>query len=121
MVKFIFEIDDYRGIPVRLSQSVWQDKILSSTPIGHPEVAPYEDILPKAIRQPDAVFRSTRREDTHLFYKLHVDEAKHHIVIVVKYVFENRGRVGYVSTVYLTSKLYSKGDILWTLRPTKTH
>ena len=32
MDNFIFEIDDYRGIPVRLSRSVWQDKILSDSP-----------------------------------------------------------------------------------------
>lgn len=121
MDDFIFEIDDYGGIPVRLSRSVWEDKILSDSPIGHPEVVTHTDILPEAIQRPDVVFCSTRRLDTHLFYKLHVDEGKHHIVIVVKYVIENKCRVGYVTTVYLTGKLYSKGDILWTLQPKKTH
>ena len=100
---------------------MWEDKILSDSPIGHPEVVTHTDILPEAIQRPDVVFCSTRRLDTHLFYKLHVDEGKHHIVIVVKYVIENKCRVGYVTTVYLTGKLYSKGDILWTLQPKKTH
>jgi len=117
MDEFIFEIKDYRGVEVKLARTVWQDKILSTSPIGHPEVKPYMSIIPLAIRQPDVVFQSTRRKNTHIFYRLRVDKKDkkdHHIVIVIKYIFEDTDMVGYVSTIYLTNKLYARGDILWT-------
>jgi hypothetical protein len=120
MDEFIFEIEDYRGVKVKLARTVWQDKILSTLPIGHPEVKPYMNIIPQAIHLPDVVFQSTRRKNTHIFYKLRVDKKGHHIVIVIKYIFEDTDMVGYVSTVYLTNKLYARGDILWTLESIKT-
>ena len=104
---------------VKLARTVWQDKILSTSPIGHPEVKPYMGIIPRAIRQPDVVFQSTRRKHTHIFYKLRVDKKGHHIVIVIKYIFEDTDMVGYVSTIYLTNKLYARGDILWTTESIK--
>ena len=119
MDEFIFEIKDYRGVKVKLARTVWQDKILSTSPIGHPEVKPYMSIIPQAIRQPDVVFQSTRRKNTHIFYKLRVDKKGHHIVIVIKYIFEDTDMVGYVSTIYLTNKLYARGDILWTTESIK--
>lgn len=119
MDEFIFEIEDYRGVKVKLSRTVWQDKILSTSPIGHPEVKPYMRIIQQAIHQPHVVFQSTRRKNTHIFYKLRVDKKGHHIVIVVKYIFEDTNMVGYVSTIYLTNKLYARGDILWTMESTK--
>jgi len=92
---------------------------LSASPIGHPEIKPYMSIILQAIHQPDVVFQSTRSENTHIFYKLQVDNKGHHIVIVIKYIFEEKGMVGYVSTIYLTNKLYARGDILWTLESIK--
>ena len=82
MDEFIFEIEDYRGVKVKLARTVWQDKILSTLPIGHPEVKPYMNIIPQAIHLPDVVFQSTRRKNTHIFYKLRVDKKGHHIARV---------------------------------------
>lgn len=65
MDEFIFEIKDYRGVEVKLARTVWQDKILSTSPIGHPEVKPYMSIILQAIRQPDVVFQSTRRKNSY--------------------------------------------------------
>jgi hypothetical protein len=55
----IFQIHDYEGLPVILSREMWEDKILSSDPSGHPEVGPYLDEIQRAITQPDVVFEST--------------------------------------------------------------
>lgn len=113
----IFQIHDYEGLPVILSREVWEDKILSSDPSGHPEVGPYLDEIQKAITQPDVVFESTHRQDVKLLYRLAAGVGRYeglHIVVVVKYTQETEGIRGYVSTVYLTRKLYSRGKILWT-------
>ena len=112
-----FEARDYAGTPVALTRRVWEDKILSPAPTGHPEIAPYLDDVRLAISQPDVVFLSTRRQDTLLFYRLGVGRGRYqglHIVVVVKYMTEEGEQRGYVSTAYLTSKPYSQGRILWT-------
>lgn len=116
-VETIFQIHDYEGLPVILGREVWEDKILSSDPSGHPEVGPYLDEIQRAITQPDVVFASTHRQDVKLLYRLAVGVDRYeglHVVAVVKYVQETEGMRGYVSTVYLTHKLYSRGKILWT-------
>jgi len=46
------------------------------------EVEPYMSIISQAIHQPDVVFQSTRRKNTHIFYKLRVDKKGHHIARV---------------------------------------
>jgi hypothetical protein len=117
MVDFIFETEDYGGTQVVLAVYVWEDKILSPSPIGHPEVAPYLNTIRQAIIEPDVVFQSTRREDTKVFYRLRAGTGQFeglHLVIIVKYLLESSGWRGYISTAYLTHKLYSKGKILWT-------
>jgi hypothetical protein len=116
-MNIVFQVVDYNGITVTLSREVWEEKILSSEPGGHPEVAPYLDEIQKAITEPDVALESTRRRDTQILYRLGVGVGRYkglHIVTVVKYVQEMEGARGYVSTVYLTRKLYSKGRILWT-------
>lgn len=113
----VFQVSDYNGILVTLSRQVWQDKILSPGPGGHPEVADYLDEIQKAIVEPNVAFESTHRQDVQLLYRLGVDVGRYeglHLVVVVKYVQEAQGVRGYVSTVYLTHKLYSRGRILWT-------
>ena len=118
-MKAIFQVSDYNRIVVTLSRRVWEDKILSPDPGGHPEVAPYLGEIRKAIATPDIVFESTRRRDVRLLYRLSVGVGRYeglHVVVVVKYMQELEGVRGYVSTAYLTRKLYSKGRILW-IRP----
>lgn len=117
MADFIFEVEDYAGTPVVLARYVWEDKILSSTPIGHPEVASYLNVVQQTVVEPDVVFQSTKREDTKVFYRLRAGRERYeslHLVVIVKYLLEGSGQRGYVSTIYLTRKLYSKGKILWT-------
>lgn len=52
----VFEISDKDGISVILKKTVWQDKILSRAPKGHPEVKPYLGEIKKAIADPDLIF-----------------------------------------------------------------
>ncbi len=113
MGQFLVESMDRDGILVRLSSDVWEKKILTETPLGHPEVKPYLSSVEEAIVKPDVIFRSNWRKNVKLFYKLAVNEKGHHLVVVVKYVKEIKEVFGYVSTFYLTRKMYSKGEILW--------
>ncbi|HZQ07885.1 MAG TPA: hypothetical protein VFD70_14975 [Anaerolineae bacterium] len=113
---FIFEVRDYEGARVLLGTAEWKKKILSRAPIGHPEVADYLDEIQTTISDPDVVFESTKRADARLFYKLNAGKREYadkHLVIVVKYVEEQKERVGYVSTVYLARGLYARGRIVW--------
>jgi hypothetical protein len=119
-VEIVFQVSDYKGIMVTLSREVWEDKITAPHPGGHPEVVPYLDEIQKAIAAPDVVIESAHRQDVQLFYRLGVGVGRYdglHVVVVVKYVQEVEGVQGYVSTVYLTRKLYSTGRILW-IKPT---
>ncbi len=111
MSDYIFSIQDYQGTEVRLSKKVWEEKILS-TSIGHPEVSPYLETAIMLIKHPDIVFKSAKREDSSLFYRLKVNN-KHHLVVIIKYLKENNQLIGYISTIYLTRRIYSKGDIIW--------
>ncbi|MCI0477639.1 MAG: hypothetical protein L0Y55_15445, partial [Anaerolineales bacterium] len=111
----IFQIPDYGGTIVTLGENEWRQKILSDAPRGHPEVADYLDAIQATIANPDVVFESTRRSDTRLFYSLHAGKDEYegkHLVVVVKYVSETKGTRGYVSTIYLTRGLTSRGKIL---------
>jgi hypothetical protein len=115
-VRTIFQITDYCGTPVSLGKREWEEKILSSAPTGHPEVADYLDAMEETIVAPDIVFESTRRADARIFYRLNVGRGNYegkHLVIVVKDVQEEQGLRGYVSTVYLARGVHSKGRLLW--------
>jgi len=72
MEPLIFDVEDYTGTLVVLTRRVWENKILSGTEIGHPEVAPYLDEVRQAVAAPDIVFESTRRDDSRLSYRLGV-------------------------------------------------
>ncbi len=112
----IFRVTDYDGTLVVLAEEQWKQKILSSAPIGHPEVAGYLLEMQGAITEPDLVFESSRRTDTRLFYRLNTGKGEYvgkHLVIVVKYVQGSEGLRGYVSTVYLARGVYSRGRLLW--------
>jgi hypothetical protein len=112
---WIVQTYDYAGAWVGLARHVWEDKILAPER-GHPEVAPYLQAIQKVIQQPDIVFDSKQRDDTHLFYQLNAGVERYHgkhLIVVVKYVQENEGRRGYVSTVYLSRGVSSGGKVLW--------
>jgi hypothetical protein len=111
---YIFEIEDHAGVPVRLSHSVWKDKILAPSPKRHPEVERYFEKSKQTIRYPDIVMESQQRKNVHLHYKVYAsDQNKElHLAVVIKYLSESNKIIGYVSTIYLTRKLM-RGKLLW--------
>lgn len=120
MKENIFKVKDKDGISVILRKIVWEDKILSPSPKGHPEVKPYLNEIKKTIMNPELIFRSHQKENIKLFYRLEVGKGEYtkcHILVVVKYVIEEKNQIiGYVLTSYLTRKIYSKGELLWKKR-----
>ncbi|HEY52636.1 MAG TPA: hypothetical protein G4N94_04190 [Caldilineae bacterium] len=64
MTDFLFDEKDYAGTSVVLAREVWEEKLLSPAPTGHPEVAQYLEDVRLSISQPDIVFQSTRRRDS---------------------------------------------------------
>lgn len=123
-MKSIFQIPDYTGILVTLGEHEWSDKITSNAPTGHPEVADYLAEIRATISDPDIVFESNNRVDTHLFCRLHVGRGKYdgkHLTVVVKYVQETAELRGYVSTIYLVRALATKRRIVWKKRDLLTN
>lgn len=112
----IFETKDYAGIPVILSAETWQNKAGNGSPGSHPEIRGYLADIQITIRSPGLVFESTRDTRSHAFYRLECgrdDLAGKQLVVIVKYVTESDDVRGYVSTVYLTRRVYAKGRLLW--------
>lgn len=66
-MKSIFQIPDYTGTLVTLGEREWKEKIISPAPTGHPEVEEYLDEIKATISDPDIVFESNIRSDTHIF------------------------------------------------------
>jgi hypothetical protein len=115
--EFVFEATDYEGTPVVLSRATWHAKAGNDEPGAHPEIRNYLADVQTTIESPDLVFESTRDERSRIFYRLHAghgDFTGRHLVVVVKYVHEATGRRGYVSTIYLSRSVYSRGALLWT-------
>ena len=112
----IFEIKDYAGILVKLSEETWQTKAGNGLPGNHPEIHEYLVEFQSTIESPDLVFESTRDERSQAFYRLaggRGDFIGKHLVVIVKYVMEATGLCGYVSTFYLSRSVYAKGRLLW--------
>jgi len=112
----IFEVVDYEGKPVVLTRETWHAKAGNDESGKHPEIKNYLIEVKLAVRSPDLVFQSTRNERSRIFYRLNVgreDFAGKHVVVIVKYVFEPAGERGYVSTIYLSRSVYSRGVRLW--------
>lgn len=108
---WLLETTDYEGMPIFLARGTWETKI-----VEHPEIADYLEDVEKTIRSPDLVFSSTRDERSRIFYRLYVGREKwkdKHLVVVVKYVQENNEKRGFVSTMYLSRAVYSRGELLW--------
>jgi hypothetical protein len=112
----VFEAIDYEGTPIGLSRATWQAKAGDGEMGSHPEISGYLDDVKAAIESPDLVFQSTRDERSRIFYRLRGgrgDFAGKHLVIVIKYVVRAESRRGYVSTIYLSRAVYSRGHLLW--------
>jgi hypothetical protein len=74
-----------------------------------------EDIK-RTIESPDLVFQSHRDDRACIFYKIGAgrgDFAGKHLVVVVKYIDEFDAVRGYISTIYISRSIYSKGTQLW--------
>ncbi len=114
--EWIFELLDYEGAHVVLSRVTWQAKAGNGEPGIHPEIRDYLEDIQDAIKAPALVFQSARDERSRVFYRIGAgrdDFAGKHIVVIVKYVQEPTGRRGYVSTIYLSRSIYSRGVQLW--------
>jgi hypothetical protein len=108
---WLIETTDYEGTAVCLSRATWQTKI-----VEHPEINDYLDDVRLTIESPDLVYQSTRDERSRIFYRLYVGRQQwqdKHLVVVVKYVQESGGRRGYISTIYLSRAIYSRGEQIW--------
>ncbi|MGE0084896.1 MAG: hypothetical protein AB7S75_10770 [Desulfococcaceae bacterium] len=114
---WMFEVRDYQGYPVVLSKTTWYTKAGNETKKGtHPEIIDYFEDIKLAIESPDIVFQSSRDDRSRIFYKLgagHGDFEGKHLVVIVKYVDDPDGLRGYVSTMYISRSVYSKGVQLW--------
>ena len=113
---WIFETTDYSNTPVVLSEETWQTKAGNHVPGSHPEIQPYLNDIKTTVENPDLVLQSTRDERAKMFYQLNAGRDMFigkHLVVVVKYVHEQEGVRGYVSTMYLSRTIYSKGELLW--------
>ncbi|MEZ4528828.1 MAG: hypothetical protein R2941_23195 [Desulfobacterales bacterium] len=115
--EWMFETVDYQGTPVVLSKSTWYTKAGSETADGtHPEIRDYLEDIKLAIASPDIVFQSSRDERSRIFCKIGAGrnefEGKH-LAVIVKYVYNFGEPRGYVSTIYITRSIYSKGVQLW--------
>jgi hypothetical protein len=76
----------------------------------------YLDDVKAAIGSPDLVFQCTRDEGPRIFYRLRVEQgdfAGRHLVVVIKYLGRAESQRGYVSTIYLSRAVYSRGLLLW--------
>ena len=112
----VFEVLDHEGVRVILSRETWQAKAGDGEIGSHPEISGYLDDVKAAIGSPDFVFQSTRDERSRIFYRLRVEQgdfAGKHLVVVIKYLGRAESRRGYVSTIYLSRAVYSRGLLLW--------
>lgn len=110
-IDWLIETNDYDGIAVFLARATWGTKI-----IEHPEIADYLNDIETTLQAPDLVFVSTRDERARIFYRLYVGREKlkdKHFVIVVKYLEQDEIKRGFVSTMYLSRAVYSRGELIW--------
>ncbi|ETR69896.1 MAG: hypothetical protein OMM_09208 [Candidatus Magnetoglobus multicellularis str. Araruama] len=113
--QWIFQVQDYNSTTVKLSKLTWQTKAGNGNIGSHPEIKEYLDAIINTIQIPDIVFESSKDTRSKLFYKLNAGKElfeNKHLVVVVKYVMENE-LIGYVSTLYLSRSVYTRGTILW--------
>ena len=99
----LFTVKDFQKIPVSLSKETWFKKLLHPI-FGHPEIEPYFSKIKSVVKKPDFVFQSVRDPRSKLFYKAKIGKGRFldcYLVIVVKYVKEQSGLQGHISTICL--------------------
>ncbi|HXH13869.1 MAG TPA: hypothetical protein VNP04_29380 [Alphaproteobacteria bacterium] len=114
--EWVFETLDHSGAPVVLSRATWHAKAGNDDAGTHPEIYDYLEDVRAAIESPPLVLQSTRDERSCIFYRLGVGRgefAGKPIVVVAKYMQEVTSRRGYVTTMYLSRAVYSRGTQLW--------
>lgn len=97
-----------------LSDDTWFHKLLDPV-FGHPETKPYKTAMKAAIRNPEYVYASVRDSRSKLFFAK-LDKGAfsgYFLVVVVKYVKEQTGMVGYVSTAMINRLLPKHNTLLW--------
>lgn len=111
----MFTTFDKDNRSVTLTGEVWFNKILNLMR-GHPEVKEYIQEIQSTINSPDFIYQSSRDKRSKLFYKKGLTKGKYkdcYILVVVKYVEEEGGMHGYVSTIMLTDHVKKRGGLLW--------
>ncbi len=114
--EWVFETIDYAGTSVLLSRATWRAKAGHDEQGSHPEIHDYLEDARATIESPTLVFQSTRDERSRIFYRLGVGRGEFvgkHIVVAVKYVQEATSRRGYVTMLYLSRAVSSRGTQLW--------
>ena len=113
--QWVFQVKDFDSIKVSLSRLTWETKAGNGNIGSHPEIKDYLDDIKNTVQSPDLVFESTKDKRSKIFYKLKAGRdifKDKHLVVVVKYVQEHHV-VGYISTMYLSRSVYTKGKVLW--------
>jgi hypothetical protein len=110
----IFKVLDYHDITVILSHQTWYKKLLDPV-FGHPEVESYLSHIKLSIQKPDYVYQSLKDHRSNLFFKKLSTStfSRYYLVVVVKYVAEDKKTVGYISTVMINRKLPKEGKLIW--------
>jgi len=98
----LFEVIDVFGHQVSTTQQYW-DKIML---IKHRELDTTIEEVSQVLEDPNKVRRSIQDPHIKLFYKSFGEK---YFVIVVKYINIR----GFIVTMYKTSKLKQKGEIVW--------
>ncbi|HCS78126.1 TPA: hypothetical protein DIV55_00090 [Patescibacteria group bacterium] len=114
----VFDVKDYKGIRVVLTELTWKQKILDPI-FGHPEVKPFCYQLGNIVKVPDFVYQSVRDMRSKLFFKkvIQGEFKNYYLCSVVKYVVEKNKPIGYILTVMINRELSKKGKLLWENRP----
>jgi hypothetical protein len=113
--QWIFQVKDFNSITVYLSRLTWETKAGNGSIGNHPEIKDYLEDIKNLVQRPDLVFESSKDKRSKIFFKLNAGRGifkNKHLVVVIKYIKENR-MVGYISTMYLSRSVYTKGKILW--------
>lgn len=114
--EWVFETIDYAGTSVLLSRATSHAKAGNDEQGTHPEIHDYLEDVRATIESPTVVFQSTRDERSCIFYRLGVGRGEFvgkHIVVAVKYGQEATSRRGYVTMMYLSRAVDSRGTQLW--------
>ncbi|MBI2612067.1 DUF4258 domain-containing protein [Candidatus Gottesmanbacteria bacterium] len=104
--ELLFEVEDIFGKKVRITKRYWEEIKTRK----HTELEFEMDDIIGTLAEPDEVRLSVQDAYIRLFFK-QFDEAI--LIVVVKYLNGN----GFVVTVYQTSKVKRKGEIVWSRKP----